>query len=142
MSVRDQIRSWLLAPKGPLHREEPKVATKDEKKARRAELERQMKDKQSDYWKGEKAEGHQAEYRQLLDDESEEQRAGDQGGPDEQREREIQALMADRGSDYWKGPKSEGLQKEYRALVDRRMKGHATPRDIGGRPITSRPKSG
>lgn len=31
---------------------------------------------------------------------------------------EIQKLMGDRNSDYWKGPKADAMQKRYRALVE------------------------
>lgn len=36
----------------------------------------------------------------------------------EQRKGELKAMMADQASDYWKGPKSGALQKEYRDLLD------------------------
>ncbi len=35
---------------------------------------------------------------------------------------EIKALMGNRESDYWKGPKSEGLQAEYRKLTEAQEK--------------------
>lgn len=35
---------------------------------------------------------------------------------------EIKALMANQGSEYWKGAKAEGLQKEYRELITAQAK--------------------
>lgn len=35
---------------------------------------------------------------------------------------EIQKMMGDKSSDYWKGAKSEGLQKRYRDLLDAQAK--------------------
>jgi hypothetical protein len=34
----------------------------------------------------------------------------------------IEKLMPDRRSDYWKGPKAEGMQERYRQLIDARTK--------------------
>jgi hypothetical protein len=34
------------------------------------------------------------------------------------RKAEIQKLMADKGSDYWRGPKSAAMQDEYKKLVE------------------------
>ena len=36
----------------------------------------------------------------------------------EQRKGELKTMMADQNSDYWKGAKAAGLQKEYRDLID------------------------
>lgn len=35
----------------------------------------------------------------------------------ETRQAELKKLMGDQSSDYWKGPKAEGLQQEYRDIV-------------------------
>lgn len=35
---------------------------------------------------------------------------------------DIEKLMGDRGSDYWKGPKAEKMQERYRELIDARAK--------------------
>ena len=39
------------------------------------------------------------------------------------RMRDLKALMGDRNSDYWRGPKSEALQQEYRALIEGEQRG-------------------
>ena len=32
--------------------------------------------------------------------------------------RDLQSMMGDRNSDYWKGPKADQLQQEYRDLIE------------------------
>lgn len=34
------------------------------------------------------------------------------------RKSDIEKMMGDKGSDYWRGPKSDGIQKEYRELIE------------------------
>ena len=38
------------------------------------------------------------------------------------RKAEIQKLMGDRSSDYWRGPKANGMQAEYRSIIEAEQK--------------------
>ena len=78
------------------------------------ELEGQMVDPRT--WFHDKA--GQERYRQLV--EAEDSGAAPPAKPSAiaQRIAEIETLMQDRLSDYWRGPRAETLQQEYRQLLD------------------------
>ena len=52
---------------------------------------------------------------------------GDAGKSITDRIADIEKMMGDSGSDYWRGPKSESIQSEYRTLIEARdrIKAHA-----------------
>lgn len=79
-----------------------------------ATIEADLRSPSSDYWRDE---GKQARYRDLLT-------ARDGGGPapaapspSTARRRELEAMMADSHSPYWKGQSAGELQSEYLALA-------------------------
>jgi hypothetical protein len=98
------------APRSP--REVP--AARD---ARLQEIESQMGDRSSAYWRGPKASDMQAEYLALQRGEA--PPAGDPNVMILVRLAELEKLMGNRGSKYWRGSEAEALQAEYRELCDR-----------------------
>lgn len=109
------------------------------------ELKALLGDRHSEYWQGPKAEALQQEYRDLVEaDEqgkalrrsvslspdaartligstmtADRQPAGDESASMD-RAAELQALMADQHSEYWRGPEADALQQEYRDLIESR----------------------
>lgn len=85
-----------------------------------AGIERTMAENPRAYWSDD---GLQNKYRGLL-------HARESGGsvtaPPSSRRAAIEKLMSDTRSDYWRGPDSERLQNEYRAILEREA-GHSSP---------------
>jgi hypothetical protein len=84
------------------------------------EIEALMSDRNSRYFRGPDAASLQARYRELLDQGVSGSQSARQSSNVETEIREIEAMMKDRRSRYYKGPDAEGLQQRYRALVDMR----------------------
>lgn len=84
-----------------------------------AELNAKMANRNSDYWKGPKAEANQARWRELHDQGVAAAAAPTADGAVKQRITELEDLMAKTNSAYWRGPNAESLQREYRDLIQR-----------------------
>jgi hypothetical protein len=89
---------------------------------RRLELEAMMGDRRSAYHRGPQSEALQAEYRELIDQGATAEGAGSSVVYPEARIQQLERMMRDRRSRYWKGPEAESLQGEYRELVDQRRR--------------------
>lgn len=93
-----------------------------------AEIERQMGDPSSAYWRGPRAAAMQAEYRELISS------TKPYAGVSEPKIRkiEIEEMMGDQRSEYWRGPNSQILQSEYAEIVEGELAALAPPADQGG----------
>src|SRR5689334_18215742 len=77
-----------------------------------AEIQRTLRESPAEYWRDE---GMQGRYVELLEN--------PQAAPVPAQTRELselQKLMADHNSGYWKGPQSDALQARYRDLISER----------------------
>jgi len=87
---------------------------------RLGKLEKMMGDPNSPYWASKTGEALQAEYRNILDmvDPRPAPRAA-LAAPSRSsgRRAEIEKMMADTSGDYWRGPRADQIQTEYRALL-------------------------
>jgi hypothetical protein len=89
--------------------------------ARRRAIEAMMGDSSSAYYRGPDSAFLQAEYRDLVDrGVSSNSPAGGASGDVDSELREIEGLMRDRNSRYFKGPQADQLQRRYRELLSAR----------------------
>ena len=85
--------------------------------AERLEIEEIMRTNRAAY---NKDEGMQARYRQILEGAAVPRKTRRENAGDPRQEREqLEQLMRDPSSKYWRGPRSANLQKRYRELVSR-----------------------
>ena len=86
---------------------------------RLGKLEKMMGDPNSPYWAPKIGEILQAEYRNILDmaDPRPSRAAGATPSRSSGRRAEIEKMMADTSSEYWRGPKAISLQSEYLSLA-------------------------
>jgi hypothetical protein len=92
-----------------------------------ADIERQMGDPSSAYWKGPRAASMQQEYRELISS------TRSYAGVSEHKIRkiEIEELMGDQRSEYWRGPSAQSLQSEYAEIVESELGALPPPADAG-----------
>ena len=86
----------------------------------KAEIEELMRDRSGPYWKGPRASALQERYMQLVDPDSKPASRQVRSQSDDKEIAKIQALMRDRGSAYWKGPRAAGLQRRYLKMLEAR----------------------
>ena len=86
---------------------------------RLGKLEKLMGDPSSAYWNPKTGPALQAEYRTILDmaDPRPSRAAGAVPSRSSGRRAEIEKMMADTSGDYWRGPRADQIQNEYRALL-------------------------
>ena len=86
---------------------------------RLGKLEKLMGDPSSAYWNPKTGPALQAEYRTILDmaDPRPSRAAGAAPSRSSGRRAEIEKMMADTSGDYWRGPRADQIQTEYRNLL-------------------------
>jgi hypothetical protein len=99
---------------------------------RRGELEKLMGLPNSAYWNPKNGPGLQAEYRTILDmaDPRPAPRAVSASPQSSGRRAEIEKMVGDQNSAYWRGPQANEIQNEYRGLLAA-PSAAATPADAG-----------
>ena len=98
----------------------PDVNDESEVMETKAEIEELMRDRSGPYWKGPRSAALQERYMQLVDPESKPASRQVRSWSDDKEIGKIQALMRDRGSVYWKGPRAAGMQRRYLELLEAR----------------------
>src|ERR1019366_1973294 len=101
------------------HGEAPPAIASRAHITRLGELEKLMGDPSSAYWNPKTGPALQAEYRTILDmaDPRPSRAAGAVPSRSSGRPAEIEKRMADTSGDYWRGPRANQIQTEYRNLL-------------------------